>query len=105
MLLLTIGLLDLLLLKLLLRVRLPPFLGPSRGLRDLLGEMLRPSLTREYGRLRGDLDRLGERKRDGERVLDLDLLSAPPRRGVRERVRVRPRESERGIVSNNATVV
>lgn len=69
--------------------------------------MLRRGLSREYERLRGDLDRLGERERDGERVLDLDLdlLSAPPRKGVRERVRVRPRESERGIVKNNATVV
>lgn len=67
--------------------------------------MLRPGLSREYERLRGDLDRLGERERDGERVLDLDLLSAPRRRGVRERVRVRPRESERGIVNNNATLV
>ena len=81
-------------------MRLPLFLGPSPGLRDLLGLMLRPSLSREYERLRGDLDLLGERERDGERVLDLDLLSAPPRRGVRERVRVRPRESDRGIVDN-----
>lgn len=64
--------------------------------------MLRPGLSREYERLRGDLDLLVEREheRDGERVLDLDLLSAPPRSGVMERVRVRPRESERGIVDN-----
>ena len=61
--------------------------------------MLRPGLSREYERLLADLDLLGERERDGERVLDLDLLSAP-RKGVRERVRVRPRESERGIVDN-----
>ena len=67
--------------------------------------MLRPDLSREYERLCGDLDRLEERERDGERVLDLDLVSAPSRRGVRERVRVRPRESERGILNNNTTVV
>lgn len=71
--------------------------------------MLRPVRSREYERLLGDLDLLGERERERERVLervlDLNLLSAPPRGGVRERVRVRPRESERGIVNNNDVVV
>lgn len=48
--------------------------------------MLRPGLSREY-----DLSLLGERDLTGERERETS-------RGVRERVRVRPREEERGIL-------